>query len=614
MTRSRARSSTARKPSMALVAFASFSVLMAGSVGLSNGTETAPWQPAMAHDPQGPQRPAPSGHGTAADDAARPARPSLFASTPDHAAIESAKDASLVTLGRTASRADGDPGGHGAAGHGVSGHGTGGPGTSGSTVSPVTTAEHAPPIFKGELPVNTLIAPAQPVIVLKGGEFGWRTAPDTGQHELHNGTDISAPEGSPVVAALDGTVTAIFWDVWGGNRVEVSHANGMKTTYNHMSKVMVKVGDSLKASEQLGAVGHTGMRVTGPHLHFETWVKGQVVDAQSFDWKSGEDVIPASRPAYSVEDKAGTQQPPLAPGAKPGTDLGPAPAKAPERARDEIVALSRQTAPAKDTSKAGKASTGKTAERKGQASASGKDAKGSPSPSAGTKRPGGSAGKPVAGTPGKSTDKKRNTGSGNAGGGKGTPGTGSGTPGGPKGKPVTTPTTPPVKVPVTQPNPTPSKPAPGMPGPDKPVPTKPAPTKPAPTKPTPPVIDPVTAPITDLTTMTQLQQRTRATVGAHLSLKPEVQGKAYVKGSPLNMELQALVTRSAALKLSPTDPFIAQLTKAQQAVGAASAKSGDAKLAANANATAQLQELQRLVLAAPAVPGPAVPGPAVPGK
>ena len=80
----------------------------------------------------------------------------------------------------------------------------------------------------------------------------------------------------------DGTVTAIFWDVWGGNRVEVSHANGMKTTYNHMSKVMVKVGDSLKASEQLGAVGHTGMRVTGPHLHFETWVDGKVVDAQSF--------------------------------------------------------------------------------------------------------------------------------------------------------------------------------------------------------------------------------------------------------------------------------------------------------------------------------------------
>lgn len=64
---------------MALMAFTSFSLLVAGSVALSNGTEVAPWQPAMAQDPQGPQRPAPSGQAT--DDAARPAEPSLFAAS-----------------------------------------------------------------------------------------------------------------------------------------------------------------------------------------------------------------------------------------------------------------------------------------------------------------------------------------------------------------------------------------------------------------------------------------------------------------------------------------------------------------------------------------------------
>ena len=323
---------------MALLAFTSFSLLVAGSVALSNGSEVAPWQPAMAQDPQGPQHPGKAGQ--ADDGAAEPAEPSLFAATPDRAAIASAQDTTLVSLGSSEPRTSG--------GGGVRNSPAGsGPGS--AAFPPVSSEEHAPPIFGGELPVNTLIAPAQPVIVLRGGEFGWRTAPDDGRHELHNGTDISAPEGSPVVAAMDGTVTAVFWDVWGGNRVEVSHANGLKTTYNHMSKVMVHVGDHLKASEQLGAVGHTGMRVTGPHLHFETWVNGKVVDAQSFDWKSGEKIIPASRPAYSNADQAEAAQPPVV--GAPGTDGGHAPAKAPAKSQDQIRALEQKTTPSKDTSK-----------------------------------------------------------------------------------------------------------------------------------------------------------------------------------------------------------------------------------------------------------------------
>jgi murein DD-endopeptidase MepM/ murein hydrolase activator NlpD len=169
---------------------------------------------------------------------------------------------------------------------------------SASTVRP---GRQAPKLYQGELPVNTIIAPARPGAVLPGGQFGWRIAPDRGGREFHNGTDVSAAAGLPVVAALDGVVTAVFWDVWGGNRVEVTHADGIRTTYNHLEDVRVRTGDRLAASEQLGTVGATGIRVTGPHLHFETWVDGQAVDPQSFDWVDGMRVIPASRSKYSLE-------------------------------------------------------------------------------------------------------------------------------------------------------------------------------------------------------------------------------------------------------------------------------------------------------------------------
>ncbi|MFF0944961.1 M23 family metallopeptidase [Kocuria sp. CPCC 205300] len=170
-----------------------------------------------------------------------------------------------------------------------------------NAVSTVRPGRQAPKLYAGELPVNTIIAPTAPGAVLFGGEFGWRIAPDRGGREFHNGTDVSAAAGLPVVAALDGEVTDVFWDVWGGNRVEVTHADGLRTTYNHLEDVQVRVGDRLAASEQLGTVGATGTRVTGPHLHFETWVDGQAVDPQSFDWVDGMRVIPASRSKYSLE-------------------------------------------------------------------------------------------------------------------------------------------------------------------------------------------------------------------------------------------------------------------------------------------------------------------------
>jgi murein DD-endopeptidase MepM/ murein hydrolase activator NlpD len=149
------------------------------------------------------------------------------------------------------------------------------------------------PRYRGKLPLNTIIAPATPTAVGLGGEYGWRTAPDLGTQELHNGADIGAPAGSDVVAAMEGVVRAVFWDVWGGNRVEVAHSNNMISTYNHLDTVLVEQDDKLQASQKLGTVGRTGSRVTGPHLHFETWVGGETVDPQSFDWVVGDRIIRA---------------------------------------------------------------------------------------------------------------------------------------------------------------------------------------------------------------------------------------------------------------------------------------------------------------------------------
>ncbi|GED00151.1 hypothetical protein KVA01_23050 [Kocuria varians] len=575
---------------MALTAFTSFSVLVAVSVALSNGTATAPWQPAMAHDAQGPHQAVPAGQ-TQGDDAAQPARASLFASVADPAEISKAQavPASLSVAGSSAPNATGGIGTLGTLGTASGGSGAGQGKSSGKLASCATSA------FDGKHAVHTLIAPAHPVIVLKGGEFGWRTAPDTGQHELHNGSDIAAPEGSPAVAALDGTVTAVFWDVWGGNRVEVSHANGMKTTYNHLSKVMVRVGDSLKASEQLGEVGQTGLRVTGPHLHFETWVDGKVVDAQSFDWETCAGIIKASRAPYTTQDE-NSVQPKTDPNAKPGTDLGPMPDPAglSSAERERLAALAR------------------------------KDGKGTTTP--GTGHSGGNPGG-KGGSGGNSQGKDNSKGTLTAGGQQ-TPPPSTGT--GDKKQDKQDKQTPRPVPSTTTTQPTKSQPS-GTPG-STPKPTQPATGKPSgtpgsttlPTQPPAPV-DPRTAPVTSLTTLVQLQQRTQATVGAHLALRSDQQVKAYAVGSPLDQELQALLLQGKALGVPVSDPYRKKLAAASNAVTAASPVAGSAKPvdpALTKAATDALGALQTEALKAPAyqpaaVAGPGAgtnPGVAVPGE
>ena len=101
---------------------------------------------------------------------------------------------------------------------------------------------------------------------------GYRTDPITGEVSYHSGTDIAVPEGTPILAAADGTVTvANALDSWGGSYgyyVKLDHGGGLTTLYAHCSSICATAGQQVKAGEVIAYVGHTG-RATGPHLHFE---------------------------------------------------------------------------------------------------------------------------------------------------------------------------------------------------------------------------------------------------------------------------------------------------------------------------------------------------------
>jgi murein DD-endopeptidase MepM/ murein hydrolase activator NlpD len=87
----------------------------------------------------------------------------------------------------------------------------------------------------------------------------------------HNGVDIGAPVGSPILAAAEGIVLAAKPSGYNGGygkMIIISHPNGTQTVYGHLSSVYVTTGQSVSKGEQIGESGNTG-RSTGPHLHFE---------------------------------------------------------------------------------------------------------------------------------------------------------------------------------------------------------------------------------------------------------------------------------------------------------------------------------------------------------
>ncbi len=111
--------------------------------------------------------------------------------------------------------------------------------------------------------------------------FGWVADPQTGVRTYHSGIDIAAPDGTAVVAALDGRVTKVTEEPGYGKLVIVDHGSGVTTWYAHLSAITVKERQYVKQGDEIGKVGQTGT-ATGPHLHFEIRVNGSAVDPQLY--------------------------------------------------------------------------------------------------------------------------------------------------------------------------------------------------------------------------------------------------------------------------------------------------------------------------------------------
>ena len=108
--------------------------------------------------------------------------------------------------------------------------------------------------------------------------FGQRENPfGRGGSEVHSGIDISADRGQPVYATGGGVVEFTGWNGDYGNMVTINHSLGLVTRYAHLSTMLVRPGDRVERGQTIGQIGTTG-RATGPHLHYELLVYGQLTD------------------------------------------------------------------------------------------------------------------------------------------------------------------------------------------------------------------------------------------------------------------------------------------------------------------------------------------------
>ena len=131
-----------------------------------------------------------------------------------------------------------------------------------------------------DVPV-TGIALAAPVDGPRSSSFGKRRFFNDQPRAPHKGMDISAAQGVAITAPLDGLVTATGDYFFNGNTVLLDHGQGYVTMYCHLSEIAVEEGQEVNTGDLLGLVGATG-RVTGPHLHFGTYLNGTAVDPAIF--------------------------------------------------------------------------------------------------------------------------------------------------------------------------------------------------------------------------------------------------------------------------------------------------------------------------------------------
>lgn len=107
--------------------------------------------------------------------------------------------------------------------------------------------------------------------------FGMRKSPFTGRRVMHEGLDIAANVGTPVIATADGIVARVGYSPSYGKEVVIDHGYGYRTIFGHSSKILVKPGQRVRRGDKVALVGNTG-RSTGPHLHYELRMNGVPID------------------------------------------------------------------------------------------------------------------------------------------------------------------------------------------------------------------------------------------------------------------------------------------------------------------------------------------------
>lgn len=107
--------------------------------------------------------------------------------------------------------------------------------------------------------------------------YGPRMSPYAGRIKMHEGIDVGAPTGTPIVAPADGVVTFSGAKPGFGNFVQIDHGYGVETIYGHASTLNVKKGQKVVRGDRIATVGNTGYS-TGPHVHYEVRVNGTPVD------------------------------------------------------------------------------------------------------------------------------------------------------------------------------------------------------------------------------------------------------------------------------------------------------------------------------------------------
>ncbi|WP_210413085.1 M23 family metallopeptidase [Leptospira semungkisensis] len=111
--------------------------------------------------------------------------------------------------------------------------------------------------------------------------FGKRKDPfHTGGGGYHTGIDLAGPQGAPILASAEGTVSFAGVNGGYGNSVIIDHGNGYRTMYAHCAKITVEEGTKVKPGTVIGAVGRTGS-ATGSHLHFEVFYNGKRINPEA---------------------------------------------------------------------------------------------------------------------------------------------------------------------------------------------------------------------------------------------------------------------------------------------------------------------------------------------